>query len=84
MGDHKWWTLLLMVLVAEARSDNCKIEWIETGHEVASSQYALQLSVVNTSGDSLTYFPNTHYDSQFSFRLFKLHLRSYGNNLIIL
>ncbi|XP_011500698.1 PREDICTED: spondin-1-like [Ceratosolen solmsi marchali] len=43
-------------------SDNCKISWMETGHKVLESPYILQLSIVNTTGDLRTYFPNTFYD----------------------
>lgn len=57
--------IFLLVLIASVLSDNCKISWMETGHEVAESQYAIQLSIVNTTGDLNTYFPTTDYDSKF-------------------
>lgn len=57
--------LSLLNLVVSVGSDNCVIPWLLTGHEVAQSQYMIDLSVKNTQhGMAATYFPDTQYDSE--------------------
>ncbi|OXU26487.1 hypothetical protein TSAR_003613 [Trichomalopsis sarcophagae] len=54
--------LIDLLIVVRVLSDNCVIPWMETGHEVAESEYVLDLSIVNTTGHLRSYFPDTQYD----------------------
>lgn len=56
--------LVTLLIAGRVFSDNCVIPWMESGREVAQSEYILELSVVNTTGNLRSYFPDTYYDSE--------------------